>query len=34
MHDLALTALVSVVTIGLVALIYVALLSYLDGPLK
>ena len=34
MHDLALTFLVSTVTIGLVMLIYVAILSTLQGPLR
>jgi hypothetical protein len=34
MHDIALTFLVSSVTIGLVCLVYVALLSHLQGPLK
>jgi hypothetical protein len=33
MHDLALTFLASFVTVGLVVLIYVALLSTLKGPL-
>jgi hypothetical protein len=32
MHDLALTFLVSTVTIGLVLLIYIAALSTLKGP--
>ena len=32
MHDLALTFLVSTVTIGLVAMIYIAALSALKGP--
>ena len=34
MHDLALTFLVSTVTIGLVLLIYIAALSSLEGPLE
>jgi len=34
MHDLALTFLVSTVTVGLVILIYVALLSTMRGPLR
>ena len=33
MHDLALTFLVSTVTVGLVVLIYVAILSAMKGPL-
>ena len=33
MHDLALTFLASFVTIGLVVLIYIALLSSMEGPL-
>lgn len=33
MHDIGLTLLVSLVTVGLVVLIYVAVLSSLDGPL-
>ena len=33
MHDLTLTFLVSFVTIGLVTLIYVAILSTMKGPL-
>lgn len=34
MHDLALTFLVSVVTIGLVTMIYMAILSTMRGPLR
>ena len=34
MHDLALTILVSTVTIGLVMLVYVAILSTMHGPLR
>ena len=33
MHDLALTFLVSFVTVGLVTLVYVAILSSMKGPL-
>lgn len=33
MHDLALTFLVSTVTVGLVVLVYVAILSTMKGPL-
>lgn len=33
MHDLALTFLVSVITVGLVTLIYIAVLSTMKGPL-
>lgn len=34
MHDIALTFFVSVVTVGLVVGIYVAILSAMQGPLK
>jgi flagellar biosynthesis protein FliQ len=34
MHDLAMTFFVSVITIGLVVGIYVAVLSAMQGPLK
>jgi hypothetical protein len=34
MHDILLTGLVSTVTVGLVVLIYVAILSTMRGPLS